>query len=154
MIQFGRSRFQLASIVVAGVLLLVSCGGGDGSNAKPALDSVPPPNLPVDTVPASTTTSGEGEDSNAKQALDSVPPPNLPVSTVPASTTTSGVGDGSNAKPALDSGPRPNLPVDAVSANGPLPPVTVRDLTQDRWVQFANFLPANKPVLVWFWAPH
>lgn len=122
MIQFGRSRFQLASIVVAGVLLLVSCGGGDGSNAKPALDSVPPPNLPVDTVPASTTTSGVGEDSNAKQALDS--------------------------------GPRPNLPVDAVSANGPLPPVTVRDLTQDRWVQFANFLPADKPVLVWFWAPH
>ena len=122
MIQFGRSRFQLASIVVAGVLLLVSCGGGDGSNAKPALDSVPPPNLPVDTVPASTTTSGVGDGSNAKQALDSVPPP--------------------------------NLPVDAVSTNGPLPPVTVRDLTQDRWVQFANFLPADKPVLVWFWAPH
>ena len=122
MIQFGRSRFQLASIVVAGVLLLVGCGVGEDSNAKPGLDSVPPPNLPVDTVPASTTTSGVGEDSNAKQALDS--------------------------------GPRPNLPVDAVSANGPLPPVTVRDLTQDRWVQFANFLPANKPVLVWFWAPH
>jgi len=90
MVQFRRSRFRLASIVAVGVLLLVSCGGGEGSNAKPALDS----------------------------------------------------------------GQRPNLPVDTVSANGPLPHVTVRDLTQNRWVQFANFLPADKPVLIWFWAPH
>jgi hypothetical protein len=49
---------------------------------------------------------------------------------------------------------RPELPVAPPSANSPLPAVTVWDLTADRWVQLKNFLPADRPLLVWFWAPH
>ncbi len=61
--------------------------------------------------------------------------------------------DGSSAQPAAtDPGPRPELPVTAVDS--PLPAVTVRDVTNDEWVQFADLLPAEQPVLVWFWAPH
>lgn len=65
-----------------------------------------------------------------------------------------GGGGGSNAQPDSDLGQRPNLPVDPKSASGLLPNVTVLDLTNNKWVQFANFLPSDKPVLVWFWAPH
>jgi hypothetical protein len=53
-----------------------------------------------------------------------------------------------------DPGPRPDLPVRAESAESPLPAVTVRNLTDDTWIQLADLLPAEQPLLVWFWAPH
>ena len=37
----------------------------------------------------------------------------------------------------------------------PLPELAVRQLNGDGgWVQLKNELPADKPLLVWFWAPH
>ena len=35
-----------------------------------------------------------------------------------------------------------------------LPTVDVLDTANDQKVAFANLLPAAKPVLFWFWAPH
>lgn len=32
--------------------------------------------------------------------------------------------------------------------------MTVWDVKESDWVQFADYLPADKPLLVWFWAPH
>jgi hypothetical protein len=61
-------------------------------------------------------------------------------------------GGGSTATGSADPGVRPDLPV--ASASSPLPDVTVRDVTNDAWVQFADLLPAERPVLFWFWAPH
>jgi len=55
---------------------------------------------------------------------------------------------------SVDPGPRPDLAVAETSAGPLLPPVTVWDVGEKEWVQLANFLPADKPVLVWFWAPH
>jgi len=55
---------------------------------------------------------------------------------------------------SVDPGPRPDLAVVEASAAPFLPPVTVWDVGEKEWVQLANFLPADKPVLVWFWAPH
>ena len=72
--------------------------------------------------------------------------------TVAALAATACGGGGAATRP--DPGPRPDLPVAAASANSPFADVTVRDLTGDRWVQLADYLPADKPVLVWFWAPH
>lgn len=52
-------------------------------------------------------------------------------------------------------GPVPDLPVDPASESSPLPPVAVRQINGDGgWVQFKNLLPAENPLLVWFWAPH
>lgn len=53
-------------------------------------------------------------------------------------------------------GPVPNLPVSPDAAVGsPLPEIAVRQLNFDGgWVQLKNELPADKPLLVWFWAPH
>lgn len=63
-------------------------------------------------------------------------------------------GCGGSQTASTDPGPRPDLVVDDPTTPNPLPPVTVWDVGQKKWVQFANFLPADKPVLVWLWAPH
>jgi len=60
---------------------------------------------------------------------------------------------GGTPEASVDQGARPDLAVDAASANL-LPAVTVWDVGEKEWVQLSNFLPADKPVLVWFWAPH
>ena len=58
--------------------------------------------------------------------------------------------------PEPDPGPLPDLPVSPEAAVGsPLPQVTVRQLNGDGgFVQLKNHLPSDKPLLVWFWAPH
>lgn len=53
-----------------------------------------------------------------------------------------------------DAGPIPEIAVAQASAASGLPPTVVRDIGAEEWVQLANFLPADKPLLVWFWAPH
>ncbi|MFW2334711.1 hypothetical protein [Ilumatobacter sp.] len=53
-------------------------------------------------------------------------------------------------------GPIPDLPVSPDAAVGsPLPEITVRQINGDGgFVQLKNELPSDKPLLVWFWAPH
>ena len=55
---------------------------------------------------------------------------------------------------SIDPGERPDLPVASVPGGPFLPAVTVWDVGEKQWVQLADFLPADTPVLVWFWAPH
>jgi thiol-disulfide isomerase/thioredoxin len=54
---------------------------------------------------------------------------------------------------SVETGERPDLPV-APAASDVLPAVTVWDVGAQEWVQFANLLPSDRPLLVWFWAPH
>ncbi len=35
-----------------------------------------------------------------------------------------------------------------------LPPIEVHDVGQDRMVNFKNIFPAERPVLLWMWAPY
>jgi hypothetical protein len=57
--------------------------------------------------------------------------------------------------PAPAEGPAPDLEVAPASVDSPLPDVVVRQINQDGgWVQFKNLLPSDRPLLVWFWAPH
>jgi hypothetical protein len=70
-------------------------------------------------------------------------------------------GGGSNlpdgvALPEPAAGPVPQLAVSPeAELSSPLPDIAVRQLNGDGgWVQLKNELPADKPLLVWFWAPH
>ena len=70
-------------------------------------------------------------------------------------------GGGSNLPagmtlPAPAPGPVPQLAVSTeAAASSPLPEVAVRRLNgEGGWVQLKNELPSDKPLLVWFWAPH
>ena len=45
--------------------------------------------------------------------------------------------------------------VAAASADNPLPDIAVRRINcAGGWVNLKNELPADRPVLIWFWAPH
>lgn len=57
--------------------------------------------------------------------------------------------------PEPAAGPAPAVPVDAASAGSPLPDLAIRRINGDGgWYNLKNALPADKPLLVWFWAPH
>ena len=58
--------------------------------------------------------------------------------------------------PEPAAGPVPQLAVSPDAAlSSPLPEIAVRQINGDGgWVQFKNQLPSDKPLLVWFWAPH
>lgn len=59
------------------------------------------------------------------------------------------------ALPVPAAGPVPRLAIDPGSVSSPLPDIAVRRLNgEGGWVQLKNELPADKPLLVWFWAPH
>jgi len=60
--------------------------------------------------------------------------------------------DGSSAGPATaDGGSAPGTAAEGAS---PLPAVDVVDVTSGETVALASLLPADKPTLVWMWAPH
>jgi hypothetical protein len=40
------------------------------------------------------------------------------------------------------------------AGGSPLPAIEVDDVTNDRRVALDSFVPADRPTLVWFWAPH
>ncbi|HEX6656711.1 MAG TPA: hypothetical protein VF065_01440 [Ilumatobacter sp.] len=95
---------------------------------------------------------------------ESPSPPAASARAVPATTSAA------NLAPRPDDGCSPdNSPTEVVAAPGPVPEVAVRsesaasplpDLAVRRincaggWVNLRNELPADRPVLVWFWAPY
>ena len=60
------------------------------------------------------------------------------------------------ANTTIPSGPSPEISTTTSLApqKSPLPSVEVLDTANGQTVQFASLLPAVKPVLFWFWAPH
>jgi len=75
--------------------------------------------------------------------------------TVAAIATGCGATDGgAEGSAGADPGPRPQLPRAAAAAASPLPEVTVWDVGNAEWTQFADLRPGTTPLLLWFWAPH
>jgi hypothetical protein len=66
---------------------------------------------------------------------------------------------GASDRPATSAGP-PDQPgvgdsvPAAVTEPSPLPAVEVRDLGTGASADLAGLLPADRPLLIWFWAPH
>ena len=77
-------------------------------------------------------------------------------SSTPAPVGADGADGATITLPTPADGPIPDLPVTAAAAAGsPLPAVTVRRINGDGgFVQLKNALPSDRPLLVWFWAPH
>ena len=77
-----------------------------------------------------------------------------------AKVSTGPAGPQSPAKTAVSttipSSPSPEISTTTSLApqKSPLPSVEVLDTANGQTVQFASLLPAVKPVLFWFWAPH
>ena len=66
----------------------------------------------------------------------------------------SACGSGESSVADVSTGARPNLPAAQAASSTDLPAVTVWNVGDSKWVQFADLLPAEKPLVLWFWAPH
>lgn len=70
-------------------------------------------------------------------------------SSAPTTTpSTTGAGSTATTGTPTDSTTAPPVGV------SPLPAVDVRDVASGETVALAELLPADRPLLVWFWAPH
>lgn len=56
--------------------------------------------------------------------------------------------------PPASAAPTTAAPATTAAAVQALPQLMVWDIASNNKVQLGNMLPADKPVLVWFWAPH
>ena len=74
----------------------------------------------------------------------------------PVSPTSDGCSaDNSTTEAAAVPGPAPEIAVRAESASNALPDLAVRRINcAPGWVNLKNEIPADRPVLVWFWAPY
>ena len=79
-------------------------------------------------------------------------------STAPKASTRAPAAQRSTSTTADTAPSTPTVPVPSsvppAPAKSPLPSVEVLDTANGQTVQFANLLPAAKPILFWFWAPH
>ena len=95
-------------------------------------------------------------------AGSATPPPAAPTSRPPTATAAAAVtpddgcsADNSPTNVVVAPGPAPDIAVRAESANSPLPDLAVRLINcAGGWVNLRNEIPADRPVLVWFWAPY
>ena len=115
-----------------------------GAFAASCASADPAPTDGIDPTTVDSTTS-----------TDSTPDSTTTDSTTTDSTT-EGADEGSDqdtktaARRELALRVRPDSDV----ASNPLPSIEVHDLGQDRMVNFRNIFPADRPVLLWMWAPY
>jgi len=146
---------------VAPLSFVAACGGGSSSSpdgGETAVVTTRPADVvttrPADVVASAEPTSTGGAPSLPGSTVAPVPGSNAPL-------VTFDTGTGSTTPAVINSiavgvsGERPDsLPVRPDSINSPLPEVVVRHLQSATYVQLKDLLPAEKPLLVWFWAPH
>jgi hypothetical protein len=107
-------------------LLLGACGDGGSATPPPAAAGSRATVTTMAAATASDTTFDDG-----------CSPDNAPMQVVAAS------------------GPAPDVAVNPESVDSPLPDLAVRRINcAGGWVNLRNEIPADKPVLVWFWAPY
>lgn len=169
---------RTAPLLTAAVIVLAACGSGDAATpaaapatgaretsatAAPAPTSVSPTAPPAaDTAPATTpaatdpvaTTAPSGTSAATSPAPTDAPPAST-ADPAPARPDDGCSSDNSPTAPEVAEGPAPTIEVAAVSAANPLPDVVVRRINcAGGWVNLKNELPADRPLLIWFWAPH
>lgn len=129
-------RGRVGSLVVVACSVVSGCGGPaaerDASSASP-LNSEVAATVAATSAPATAPATADAPESVA-------------------------VADDAAGTPAVEQAVRRELglvlrPESDVSTNL-LPPVEVHDVGQDRMVNFKNIFPAERPVLLWMWAPY
>jgi hypothetical protein len=122
---------RLLALVVGSVLVVASCGdGGDTTVATPSTMSSTAADTPSSTASVSTAApaaeQGVSAPTSSEPAAAEPPPATPPVATDPPAT----------------------------EVVEPLPDVLVHDVTAGTQVSLSSLLPADRPILLWMWAPH
>lgn len=123
------------------------------------------PSTPADSSSAdSSQDSGDAESDAGSTSTSAPAAPAATGAPAPAPTTQPAVealpddgcsADNSPTDTDVADGPLPAIEVRAASADNPLPDLAVRRVNcAGGWVNLKNEIPAELPVLVWFWAPH
>jgi hypothetical protein len=157
--------------VVMGSLTLAACGGSSDSGSGPSATATPPAaTTPAPTEPQ-TTTEGQPEPEPAPEPETTSEPGDEPAVDEPAVDDEPAAepdappaavwpddgcsADNSPTPAAVAEGPAPAIELRPESVDGPLPDLAVRRLNcKGGWENLRNELPADRPLLVWFWAPH
>ena len=123
---------RLAALVAGTILIVAGCGDGDGASvATPSSTSSPAAD---DSSSAPSSTAAPAADPDATSPT-SGPAPSDPAATEPPPSQ-------------LDA---TDPPAEVVE---PLPDVSVQDVGAGAQVNLASLLPADRPILLWMWAPH
>lgn len=119
-------------MVAALAATLAACGGDPSSTVESAL--------------------------NTPQTARTIAPTPTAASTAPDTAPTVGDGcsvDNSPTAVAAAPGPAPTIRVESASLDNALPDLAVRRINcAGGWVNLKNEIPADRPLLVWFWAPY
>lgn len=129
-------RRSLRGLTVVGSLLLVSACGANKSDVSTS-DSPPaaPTTVAATTVAPATTAAPAAAVTTAAPAA------------APATAATTAAPAVTTAAPAVTAAP-------AAPFENPLPQLIVKDVVANADFELSSLLPADKPVLLWFWAPH
>ncbi len=93
-----------------------------------------------------------GDDSDSGSAGPSLRPTDAAETTMPATSVTTSVAPSETSAATTSDSTVP--PPTTVAVTSPLPAVDVLDVATGETVNFASLIPADRPVLLWFWAPH
>lgn len=165
-------------LVALASLALAACGGSSADDAATGDPPTPTP-VPADAPVPAPTDPPSGAPTEAPAGSDPVPGPadDAPAEEPPPAPPTGEPtepppaepaappevlwpddgcsADNSPAPAAAADGPAPTVEVRPESADSPLPDLAVRRINcKGGWENLRNELPADRPLLVWFWAPH
>ena len=166
--QTGRMHTSLraSAAVLATALLLVACGTASESESGATL--APDAGAAPVTQPAVTPT--ETPDAGDIAPQDEVVDPSTPAAVAPEASVTSdpapAVEVPASAAPPPTEAPAPveavlggrafasELAAESDFAENMLPDLQVDDIRSGQKVNIRNVFPAERPVLMWMWAPH
>lgn len=151
-------------------LVLAACGGSSSDESAPdetpASTAAAPTTTAAEPAPvetaAPTTEAAAPTTEAATPTTDATAPATTeaPTTTEPPEPEVMWPDDGCSADnsptpAAAADGPAPVVEVRAESADSPLPDLAVRRINcKGGWENLRNELPSDRPLLVWFWAPH
>ncbi len=146
------TRARGGAVALAGLLALAACGADDATTA--------------DTLaPATFQTNDETSGLEVDVAGDPVPagtdPAPDPAASTPVDNAGSGAPDPTTGEPAAIEAAPPGgralaaavAPESEIETNL-LPDLVVDDVRRQAKANFRNIFPADRPVLLWMWAPH
>jgi hypothetical protein len=151
------------TLVVSASLALSACGGSDPTDSAPAVTPAPSPAPGTDPGVAPEPSAAPPAPTDVSQPTEERPaePTDTPAGEEPApepAMTWPDDGcsaDNSPTPAAAAEGPPPAIALRPESAASPLPDLAVRRINcKGGWENLRNELPADRPLLVWFWAPH
>ena len=158
--QVMRSRRHVG-LVLAGAGLLAACGSEASEPAPttmpaPAVTEAPAQESAEDPAPATTVDAAsapEAAPAPATSVVAEAEPEAAPTTTAAPEPTTTLAPE---PEPAPLGGRELGEALRPESAEGsnPLPDLLVDDIRRGTQVNVANLIPAQRPVLVWAWAPH